>query len=63
MRITDRAARQCIRKAVAEAGSQLAFLRANGVQPRTAASNGADRRPYEVGEVANASTVFLQCYR
>ena len=41
----------------------LAFLRANGVQPRTAASNGADRRPYEVGEVANASTVFLQCYR
>ena len=41
----------------------LAFLRANGVQPRTAPSDGADRRPYEVGEVANASTVFLQCFR
>lgn len=41
----------------------LAFLRAQGVQPRTAPSSGADRRAFEVGEVANASTVFLQCYR
>lgn len=41
----------------------LAFLRANGVQPRTASSTGADRRAFEVGEVANPSTVFLQCYR
>lgn len=41
----------------------LAFLRANGVQPRTASSTGTDRRAFEVGEVANPSTVFLQCYR
>ena len=41
----------------------LAFLRAHGVQPRTERSDGADRRAFEVGEVANASTVFLQCYR
>ena len=41
----------------------LAFLRANGVQPRTAASAGADKRAFEVGEIANPSTVFLQCYR
>lgn len=41
----------------------LAFLRANGVQPRTAASTGSDKRAFEVGEIANPSTVFLQCYR
>ncbi len=41
----------------------LAFLRAHGVQPRTERSDGADRRAFEVGEVANASTVFLQCFR
>lgn len=41
----------------------LAFLRANGVQPRTAASAGSDKRAFEVGEIANPSTVFLQCYR
>lgn len=41
----------------------LAFLRSNGVQPRTAASAGPDKRAFEVGEIANPSTVFLQCYR
>ena len=44
-------------------GEALAFLRAHGVQPRTERSEGADRRAFEVGEVANASTVFLQCFR
>ena len=41
----------------------LAFLRANGVQPRTAGSTGTDKRAFEVGEIANPSTVYLQCYR
>ena len=41
----------------------LAFLRENGVQPRIAASTGPDRRNFEVGEVANASTLYLQCFR
>ena len=41
----------------------LAFLRANGVQPRVGASNGTDKRPFEIGEIANNSTVYIQCYR
>ena len=41
----------------------LAFLAANGVQPRLEASTGAERRPAQVGEVAHPSTLFLQCYR
>lgn len=41
----------------------LAFLRANGVQPRTAASTGPDKRNFEVGEIANPSTLYLQCFR
>ena len=41
----------------------LAFLSANGVQPRLEPSSGAERRPAEIGQVANASTLFLQCYR
>jgi S1-C subfamily serine protease len=40
----------------------LAFLRANGVQPRTAGSTGADKRVFEIGDVANPSTVSIQCY-
>ena len=41
----------------------LTFLRANGVEPKTIASTGADKRNFEVGEIANASTVYLQCFR
>ena len=41
----------------------LAFLRTNGVQPLMGSSGGADKRNYEVGEIADPSTVFLQCYR
>jgi len=41
----------------------LAFLRENSVAARTAASTGADKRAFEVGEIANPSTVYVQCYR
>ena len=41
----------------------LAFLRSNGVQPRTAGSTGADKRAFEIGEIANASTVYIACFR
>jgi S1-C subfamily serine protease len=41
----------------------LAFLAASGVQPRLEPSTGAERRPAQIGEVANPSTLFLQCYR
>jgi len=41
----------------------LAFLRANGVQPRTSASTGADKRAFEIGDIANPSTVAIQCFR
>ena len=41
----------------------LAFLRQHRVQVTIANSTGADKRNYEVGEIADPSTVFLQCYR
>ncbi len=41
----------------------LVFLRANGVQPRTAGSTGPDKRAFEIGDVANSSTVYIQCFR
>ncbi len=41
----------------------LAFLRANGVQPRTVATTGPDRRNTEIDDIANPSTVLLACYR
>ncbi len=41
----------------------VAFLRANGVPLRTAASVGPDKRNVEIGEIANPSTVYLQCFR
>ena len=43
-------------------GEALRFLRDGGVVPETAASTGADRRASEVGEVAHASTLFIQCF-
>ena len=41
----------------------LAFLGENGVEPRLAASTGAEKRPDEIDAVANPSTVYLQCFR
>ncbi len=41
----------------------LAFLTANGVQPRLEPSTGAERRAAAIGEVAHPATLFLQCYR
>jgi S1-C subfamily serine protease len=41
----------------------LAFLSASGVQPDLADSGGAELRPARIGEVANPSTLFLQCFR
>jgi len=40
----------------------LRFLRDNGTAVETASSTGADRRASEVGEVAHASTLFIQCF-
>ncbi len=41
----------------------LDFLRTNATQPRTAPSTGPDRRNTEIDDIANPSTVFLQCYK
>ena len=38
------------------------FLRENGASAEMAASTGGDRRASEVGEVAHASTLFIQCF-
>ncbi len=43
-------------------GEAVRFLRENGAIPEMAASTGGDRRASEVGEVANASTLFIQCF-
>jgi hypothetical protein len=40
----------------------LAFLRANRTTPVLAASTGPDRRASDVGAVAHASTLFIQCF-
>lgn len=41
----------------------LAFLREQGVRPRTVVSGALTRSAAEVGETANVSTVFLRCYK
>lgn len=41
----------------------LVFLGTQGALPSRAASTGAEMRPAEIGEVANPSVMFLQCYR
>lgn len=41
----------------------LGFLRENNVRPTIRDSTGADKRVFEVGEVANASTVYILCFR
>ncbi len=40
----------------------LTFLRANNTQPRTVSSSGPDRRNTEIDDIANPSTVYLQCF-
>ncbi|MBN8890036.1 MAG: hypothetical protein BGP12_21755 [Rhodospirillales bacterium 70-18] len=39
-----------------------AFLAAHGVAPKLAASTGAELRPAQVGELANAGTLFVECF-
>lgn len=42
----------------------LAFLQAQGIAPRTAPSPaGAPKAPADIGDIANPSTVFLECFR
>ncbi|MCW3473478.1 S1C family serine protease [Limobrevibacterium gyesilva] len=41
----------------------VSFLAENGVRPRLSASAGPDRRTAEIGQVADPSTIFLQCFR
>ena len=41
----------------------LAFLTENGVTAWRATSTGTEKRPAEIGEIANPSTVFLSCFR
>ena len=60
--ITDGDIPQNVNFAV-KAGPALDFLREQGVRPRMAASGGADKGAAAVGEIANPSTVFLQCFR
>ena len=40
----------------------LAFLKERGVSVQTAVNSGPDKRAFEIGEIANPSTVYLQCY-
>ncbi|MBP0493765.1 S1C family serine protease [Pararoseomonas indoligenes] len=40
-----------------------AFLRAAGVTPAAARSNGADRSAADVGEIAERATMFIRCER
>ena len=44
-------------------GPTLEFLRHQGVVPRTATSDGPDKGAPAVGDIANPSTAFLQCFR
>lgn len=46
-----------------KAAEALAFLNEQGQRPWRAASAGADRKPAEIGEMANPSVAFLACYR
>ena len=46
-----------------KAGEALAFLRSNGVRPRTTASSGPNLRNSDVGDIAHPSTLFIECYR
>ena len=41
----------------------LAFLQAQNVAPRTLTSANAPRNPADIGDIANPSTMFLECFR
>ena len=43
-------------------GSALEFLHEHGVTPLTAPSTGPDKGAAAVGDIANPSTAFLQCF-
>lgn len=40
----------------------IAFLREHNAAPKLAQSDGPDLRPAQVGEIANAATMFVQCF-
>ncbi len=44
-------------------GPALDFMREQGVIPKTAVSDGTAKGAAAVGDIANPSTVFLQCFR
>ncbi len=44
-------------------GPALDFLREHGMAPRTATSSGPDKGAPMVGDIADPSTAFLQCFR
>ena len=46
-----------------KAGPVLDFLREQNVPVRTAKSDGVDKGAAAVGDIANPSTMFLQCFR
>ncbi len=43
-------------------GPALDFLREHGVSPKTTTSAGSDKGAAAVGDIANPSTAFLQCF-
>ena len=45
-----------------KAGPALDFLREHGVAPLTAPSSGPEKDAAAVGDIANPSTAFLQCF-
>ena len=59
--ITDGDIPQNVNFAV-KAGPALDFLREQGVRVRLAPSGGADKGAATVGDIANPSTMFLQCF-
>ena len=46
-----------------KSGPAVDFLREQGVRPRLAASSGPGKNAAEVGDIANPSTMYLQCFR
>ena len=60
--ITDGDIPQNVNFAV-KSGPAVDFLREQGVRPRLVASNGPAKDAAAVGEIANPSTMYLQCFR
>ncbi len=46
-----------------KAGPAVDFLREQGVRPHMAASGGPSKDAAAVGDIANPSTMYLQCFR